>query len=190
VTQRANPKWIGAFVLGAVALVVIGVLLLGGAKFLTEKRTFVAYFEGSVKGLNIGAPVEFQGVRIGSVTDIQLQFLTEDLELRIPVFLQFEPGKISQVGAHVDPQQRFLKPLVERGLRAQLEMQSIVTGQLIVQLGFHPDTPIRLVGDGKIPEVPDGAHRDAGAHPERHASLDGYPAAADSATHRSARALG
>jgi hypothetical protein len=58
--NRANPKLIGAFVVGAVALVVIGVLLLGGAKFLTEKRTFVAYFEGSVKGLNIGAPVEFQ----------------------------------------------------------------------------------------------------------------------------------
>jgi paraquat-inducible protein B len=152
--QRANPKLIGGFVLGAVALVVIGVLLLGGAKFLTEKRTFVAYFEGSVKGLNVGAPVEFQGVRVGSVTDIQLQFLTEDMELRIPVFLQFEPGKISQVGAHLDAQRRLLKPLVERGLRAQLEMQSIVTGQLIVQLGFHPDTPIRLVGDGKIPEVP------------------------------------
>ena len=152
--QRANPKLIGGFVLGAVALVVIGVLLLGGAKFLTEKRTFVAYFEGSVKGLNVGASVEFQGVKVGSVTDIQLQFLTEDLEVRIPVFLQFEPGKITRLGEHVDPKRQYLKPLVERGLRAQLEMQSIVTGQLIVQLGFHPDTPIRLVGDGKIPEIP------------------------------------
>ena len=152
--NRANPKLIGAFVVGAVALVVIGVLLLGGAKFLTEKRTFVAYFEGSVKGLNVGAPVEFQGVKVGSVTDIQLQFLTEDMELRIPVFLQFEPGKISQVGAQVDPKRRFITPLVERGLRARLEMQSLVTGQLIVQLGFYPDTPIRLVGDGKIPEIP------------------------------------
>jgi paraquat-inducible protein B len=152
--QRANPKLIGAFVLGAVALVVIGVLLLGGAKFLTEKRTFVAYFEGSVKGLNVGASVEFQGVRVGSVTDIQLQFLTDDLELRIPVFLQFEPGKVSQVGKHVEAQRQYIKPLVERGLRAQLEMQSLVTGQLIVQLGFHPGTPVRLVGDGKIPEIP------------------------------------
>src|SRR5215471_15813466 len=75
VSQRANPKIIGAFVLGAVALVVVGVLLLGGTQFLTQKRTFVAYFEGSVKGLNIGAPVEFQGVRVGSVIDIELQFL-------------------------------------------------------------------------------------------------------------------
>ena len=152
--NRANPKLIGAFVLGAVALVVIGVLLLGGAKFLTEKRTFVAYFEGSVKGLNIGAPVEFQGVKIGSVTDIQLQFLTAGMELRIPVFFEFEPSKVTHVGEHADTTRQLLKPLVERGLRAQLEMQSLVTGQLLVQLGFFPDTPIRLVGDGKILEIP------------------------------------
>jgi paraquat-inducible protein B len=152
--NRANPKVIGAFVVGAVALVVVGVLLLGGAEWLAEKRTFVAYFEGSVKGLNVGAPVEFQGVKVGSVTDIQLQFLTKEGEFRIPVYLQFEPGRITQVGERADPHRQFLKPLVERGLRAQLEMQSIVTGQLIVQLGFHPDAPVKLVGDGKIPEVP------------------------------------
>jgi paraquat-inducible protein B len=152
--QRANPKLIGGFVLGAVALVVIGVLLLGGAKFLTEKRTFVAYFEGSVKGLNVGAPVEFQGVKVGAVTDIQLQFLTAENEFRIPVFFQIEPGRMTQVGHHVAARGQLLKPLIERGLRAQLEMQSFVTGQLIIQLGFHPDTPVKLVGDGKMPEIP------------------------------------
>jgi phospholipid/cholesterol/gamma-HCH transport system substrate-binding protein len=152
--NRANPKLIGAFVVGAVALVVVGVLLLGGAQVFTAKRTFVAYFEGSVKGLNVGAPVEFQGVKIGSVTDIQLQFLTEDMELRIPVFFEFEPSKVTHVGAHADSRRQLLKPLVERGLRAQLEMQSLVTGQLLVQLGFLPDTPIHLVGDGKILEIP------------------------------------
>jgi paraquat-inducible protein B len=152
--NRANPKLIGAFVVGAVALVVIGVLLLGGAQWLTEKRPLVAYFEGSVKGLNVGAPVEFQGVRVGSVTDIQLQFLTSENEFRIPVFIQIEPGRMTQVGRQVDAKGQLLKPLIERGLRAQLEMQSIVTGQLMVQLGFYPDTPIRLVGDGKVPEIP------------------------------------
>ena len=152
--NRANPKLIGAFIVGAVALVVIGVLLLGGAKFLTEKRTFVAYFEGSVKGLNVGAPVEFQGVRVGSVTNIQLQFFTAEKEFRIPVFIQIEPDKMTEVGRPLELHGQLLKPLVERGLRAQLEMQSLVTGQLMVQLGFLPDTPIRLVGDGKVPEIP------------------------------------
>ena len=152
--QRANPKLIGAFVVGAVALVVVGVLLLGGAKWLTQKRTLVAYFEGSVKGLNVGASVEFQGVQVGSVTDIQLQFLTAENEFRIPVFIQIEPGRMTQVGRQVEAKGQLLTPLIERGLRAQLEMQSLVTGQLIVQLGMHPDTPIRLVGDGKVPEIP------------------------------------
>jgi paraquat-inducible protein B len=152
--NRANPKLIGAFVVGAVAVAVIGMLLLGGAKFLTEKRTFVAYFEGSVKGLHVGAPVEFQGVRVGSVTDIQLQFLTAENEFRIPVFFEVEPGRMTQVGDQVATQGQLLKPLVERGLRAQLEMQSFVTGQLAVQLGFYPNTPIRLVGDGKVAEIP------------------------------------
>jgi paraquat-inducible protein B len=152
--NRANPKLIGAFVVGAVALVVIGVLLLGGAQVFTQKRTFVAYFEGSVKGLNVGAPVEFQGVRVGAVTDIQLQFLTAANEFRIPVFIQIEPGRMTQVGRQVEAKGQLLKPLIDRGLRAQLEMQSFVTGQLAVQLGFYPDTPIRLVGDGKVPEIP------------------------------------
>jgi paraquat-inducible protein B len=123
-------------------------------EWLTEKRPFVAYFEGSVKGLNVGVPVEFQGVKVGSVTDIQLQFLTAEMEFRIPVFLQFEPGRMTQVGRQVEAQGQFLKPLIARGLRAQLEMQSFVTGQLMVQLSFLPDTPVKLVGDGKIPEVP------------------------------------
>jgi paraquat-inducible protein B len=152
--NRANPKLIGAFVVGAVALAVIGVLLLGGGKFLTQKRTFVAYFEGSVKGLNVGAPVEFQGVQVGTVTDIQLQFLTAEMEFRIPVFFQIEPDKMTQVGRPMELHGQLLKPLIERGLRAQLEMQSFVTGQLAVQLGFYPDTPVHLVGDGKVPEIP------------------------------------
>jgi paraquat-inducible protein B len=152
--NRANPKLIGAFVVGAVALVVVGILLLGGAQWLTEKRTFVAYFEGSVKGLNAGAPVEFRGVHVGSVTDIQLQFLTAEMEFRIPVFMQIELDRMTQVGRYVEAKGQLLKPLIERGLRAKLEMQSIVTGQLMVQLDFYPDTPISLVGDGKIPEIP------------------------------------
>jgi paraquat-inducible protein B len=93
-------------------------------------------------------------VKVGSVTDIQLQFLTTDLQFRIPVFIEIELGRMTQVGQQLEMRGQLLKPLIERGLRAQLEMQSFVTGQLAVQLGFYPDTPIRLVGDGTIPEMP------------------------------------
>ena len=123
--NRANPKLIGAFVVGAVALVVMGFLLLGGAQFLTQKRTLVAYFEGSVKGLNVGAPVEFQGVRVGAVTDIQLQFLTAANEFRIPVFIQIEPGRMTQVGRQVDMQGQLLKPLIDVPRMAQISSKML-----------------------------------------------------------------
>ena len=70
--RRANPTVIGAFIIGAVALIVIGLLVLGRGQFFSDTQTFVLYFDGSIKGLNIGAPVDFQGVRIGSVTDIHV----------------------------------------------------------------------------------------------------------------------
>jgi paraquat-inducible protein B len=60
--RRANPTLIGAFIIGAVALIVIGLLILGRGHFFSETRTFVLYFEGSVKGLNVGAPVDLQGL--------------------------------------------------------------------------------------------------------------------------------
>jgi paraquat-inducible protein B len=155
--QRANPAVIGGFVVGAVALIVIGVLLFGRGRFLTEQRTSVLYFEDSVEGLSVGAPVNFQGVRIGAVIDIQVRYLPREGEFRVPVFIDIEPGRIKEVGVEGKPREgeAFLTSLIERGLRAQLQLQSLVTGQLSVQLGFHPGTPARLVGgEGEVPEIP------------------------------------
>ena len=61
---------------------------------------------------------------------------------------------MTQKGRPVKAEGQLLKPLIAHGLRAQLEMQSFVTGQLMVQLSFLPDTPVQLVGDGKVPEIP------------------------------------
>ena len=155
--RRANPTVIGAFIIGAVALLVIGLLIFGRGNFFSETRTFVLYFDGSVKGLNIGAPVDFQGVRVGSVTDIKVQYLSKTNEFRTPVYIQVEASRIGQADIKEGREERkqFLQSLIDRGLRAQLEVQSLVTGQLIVQLGFYPDTPIRLVGDDpEVPEMP------------------------------------
>jgi paraquat-inducible protein B len=155
--KRVNPAVIGGFVVGAVALIVIVVLLLGGGRLLTEQRTYVLYFEDSVEGLSVGAPVTQQGVRVGSVSDIQVQYLRQEGEFRIPVFIDIEPGRVKMIGDGDQPTEgeAFLKFLIERGLRAQLHLDSLVTGQLSVQLGFHPGTPVRLVGgEGKVPEIP------------------------------------
>jgi paraquat-inducible protein B len=155
--RRANPTLIGAFLVGAVALVVIGILVFARGQFLTEKRTFVLYFDGSVKGLNVGAPVDFQGVRVGSVTDIGVQYHAAENAFRIPVYIELEGGRIRQMGVRETEAARraFLKSLIDRGLRAQLGTVSLVTGQLFVQLDFHPGTPVRLVGtDPDVPELP------------------------------------
>jgi phospholipid/cholesterol/gamma-HCH transport system substrate-binding protein len=155
--KRINPAAIGGFIVGAVLLIIVGILLFGRLQLLTEKGSFVLYFEGSVKGLDVGAPVDFQGVRIGSVTDVRVQYFVKDGEFRIPVFIDIEPGRVKEVGVRdtQEAQQQFLKFLIDRGLRAQLGMQSLVTGQLFVQLDFHPGTPVRLVGGAPaVPELP------------------------------------
>jgi paraquat-inducible protein B len=155
--KRANPTVIGAFIVGAVALIVIGLLVFGRGRFFTETRKFVLYFDGSVKGLNVGAPVDFQGVRVGSVTNVTVLFLPQEQEFRTPVYIEVDPGTIRAMGTRKDEDARkeFFQALVKRGLRARLESQSLVTGQLFVQLGFFPDTPIRLVGgDPDVPELP------------------------------------
>lgn len=136
------------------ALVVVGVAVFGSGKFLKETTKFEMYFEGSVKGLNVGAPVVFRGVKVGTVTDIQLIFDPSDMSIQIPVTVELEPHRITRLRGRPDPE-RYLRLLVERGLRARLELQSLVTGQLMVELDFHPDKPVKLVGTGtKYPELP------------------------------------
>lgn len=148
-SQKSNPAVIGAFVVGAIVLMVAAVVLFGSGKFFTPTRKFVLFFEGSVNGLNTGAPVTFRGVKIGSVTDIKILLDARDLSLKIPVFIEIDPTRITQVNAagtkaHLEDY-AYVESLIERGLRAQLGMQSLVTGQLFVDLDFYPNRPPRLV---------------------------------------------
>ncbi len=156
-SKKANKTAIGGFVVGALALIVVGVLIFGSGKFLTKTQTYVMYFEGSVRGLNVGAPLVFRGVKIGSVTRIQLVANTDDLSFKIPVFVETERRHFTLTGNEtldLSPRAQ-LELLVERGMRAQLIKQSMVTGQLIVELDFHPDKPAKLVaGDSEYMEIP------------------------------------
>jgi paraquat-inducible protein B len=156
-SKKASKTAIGGFVLGALALIVVSVLIFGSGKFLTKTQTYVMYFEGSVRGLNVGAPLVFRGVKIGSVTRIQLLANTDDLSFQIPVFVETEQRHFTLTGDEtldLSPRAQ-LALLVERGMRAQLIKQSMVTGQLVVELDFHPDTPAKLVaGDSAYLEVP------------------------------------
>jgi paraquat-inducible protein B len=156
-SKQANKTVIGIFVVGAIALVVIAVLILGSGKFFKQTFKAVCYFEGSVGGLNIGAPVVFRGVKIGSVTDVQLRFDSSKLIFVIPVYIELEPDKVGVIGARPRQLGENLKAFIDRGLRATLEMQSFVTGQMQVGLDFYPDKPAKFAEnkvDTKTPEVP------------------------------------
>lgn len=156
-SKRGNPKLIGAFVVGATALVIAGILIFGSGRWFSERPIFVMFFEGSVKGLNVGAPVVFRGVKIGSVKEVSLFFSSADLVVRIPVLVEFEPERVKIINGDETGKGTYLREMIAKGMKAQLQVQSLLTGQLMIDLDFHPDKPIRLVRDQSdlaYPEIP------------------------------------
>jgi len=162
-TKKANPKVIGAFVVGAVVLATIGVLVFGSGKFFAEKHLWVLFFPGSVKGLTVGAPVNLKGVQIGTVTDVKVVIDREALTFQTPVYVEVFTDRVKAIGEYTqkerekiaaDPDET-IKLLVESGLRAKLELQSLVTGKLQVAFDMYPDTPVNYVGlEKEVPELP------------------------------------
>ncbi|MBI4984659.1 MAG: MCE family protein [Rhodocyclales bacterium] len=122
----------------------------------TSKVRFVLYFEDSVRGLSAGAPVEFKGIRVGSVIDVHLEYDERNASFRIPVVVEIEPERIVDRGALMkrSPKEAF-QSLVKRGLRARLQSGSLLTGQLYVDLDMQPQAPLRLANTGRAePELP------------------------------------
>ena len=91
-SKKANTTAIGLFVLGAVLLAVAGIVVFGSGTFFVKKYDYVAYFSGSVKGLNVGAPVLWNGVKVGEVTRISLEFDAKEMAMRNAVVFQLSRG--------------------------------------------------------------------------------------------------
>lgn len=163
-SRQASPTLIGAFVIGALALVVVGLLVFGGGRFFADRETWVTYFPGSVKGLRVGAPVDFRGVTIGEVTRISILYDDQDGSLLIPVVYELTPDQIIVIGPASEERttEEAIEDLIRRGLRAQLQVTSLVTGLMSVDLDFYPDAPLDLVsstnpdltGYPELPAVP------------------------------------
>jgi paraquat-inducible protein B len=152
-SRRANPTVIGAFVVGAVVLVVISVLLLARGNPFAAQPTYAMFFQGSVYGLQVGAPVIFRGVRVGTVTGIRLDIGPGE-NLEIPVTVETNPRNIRFIGPE-EGQSVSIQKLIQRGLRAQLSLQSLLTGQLYVDLDFHPGKPaVFRAGRPGVHEIP------------------------------------
>jgi paraquat-inducible protein B len=156
-SRKADPALIGAFVLGAVVLAVVTILLVAGDDWFRKHSQHMLYFEGAAHGLQVGAPVVFLGVKVGTVKKIQLGLDESSDKFVVPVTIEVEPQVVrTKSGEQIDLRDReTLQRLIERGLRARLRMQSILTGQLYVDLDFHPDKPARFVApDPAVSEIP------------------------------------
>ncbi len=154
-SKATNKTLLGAFVVGAIALTVLAVAVFGSGRYFKKSQIYEIYFEGSVNGLSVGAPVLFRGVQIGSVKDISLEFTPSALEFHIPVIVEIFPDKARYLGPSPTATGQFLKPLIDKGLRAQLITQSIITGQLAIAVDFFPEKPAKYFSsEKKYPEVP------------------------------------
>lgn len=124
-----------------------------------QRVAFILEFDGSVHGLEVGAPVEFRGIKVGNVTHIHLQYSTAEGRVRIPVTVAFEPQRVERAGLTAAEQSkpenvmRAMADLVGRGLRAQLRSQSLISGALFVAFDIFPDAAPARIG---MVDNPDG----------------------------------
>ncbi|HSJ23583.1 MAG TPA: MlaD family protein [Longimicrobiales bacterium] len=155
---RANPTAIGLFLIGALVLTVGGTAVLASTTWLQKRSTFVSYFQESVNGLENGAPVKFQGVPIGTVTGLLIQIDERDKTFQVPVEYEIDLTRLTtQLGTFVDlSDPAVLRQQIMDGLRAQLQTESIVTGQLYIELSYRsdPDPPSLERQATAWPEIP------------------------------------
>jgi len=125
-------------------------------KTYAEKTRWLLQFSGSVRGLTVGSPVEFRGIRIGQVLDINLEYNAKEMAFQIPVLIEIEPERIKIIGdKDFSGRDEMDEYLVAQGLRAQLKTGSLITGQLYVELDFHPEAPpAKISRVGRYPQLP------------------------------------
>jgi paraquat-inducible protein B len=136
--KQANRMMIGGFVVFAVTILAASLVVFGSGKFFQKTNNYILYFNEPINGLSVGSPVLFQGVQIGSVTSISLEADLATMKTQIPVIVAIYPDRWQVRGGERNYRQVAAK-LIEKGLRAQLIMQSLITGQMMIQLDFLPE---------------------------------------------------
>lgn len=154
---KASPKLVGAFVLAAVALLITGIVLFTSGTFFATTHDFIVFFDGNVSGLKAGAPVKFRGVEIGAVRDVRISIAgvartdSSGPGPGIPVIFYIDEKRLAQRGAsdrvlHPDS----LEVLIGLGLRAELKVESFVTGRRYIELDFVPGAPDNRFNDPAV----------------------------------------
>jgi len=159
-SARANPTRIGAFVIGAVVLTIVVVMVFGSGDLFTKKEHYVVFFSDSVNGLTVGAPVKMRGVKMGEVKVIRA-FFDHEGQVYIEVIVQTIVDVVEATGTLLEgaTQKEAIEHLIDKqGLRAQLALQSLVLGQLYINIDYFPDTEAvyRHLNDDyyEVPSIP------------------------------------
>ncbi|MFA5921035.1 MAG: MlaD family protein [Methylococcaceae bacterium] len=162
-SKPVNPYTIGAFLVGSLALLITAILIFGGGEFLKKKSEYVIFFDSALNGLNVGAPVKLQGVQIGTVKEISLELDQKATHISKPVVIEIDPAVVLDSSGHpfqaattLKERRQNAKRLIDAGLKAQLQTQSLLTGLLYVEVNFHRDKPLKLTGLNykDLPELP------------------------------------
>ncbi len=178
-SETRKPFLIGSFLLGGLVLLVAGALLLSRDSWFSKPNEYVVYFTGALDGLEICAAVTYRGVKVGTVKEIRLSYDDQLQDVVMPVILQIQkPGSADEVNNEQIGE--LVERLVERGLRAQLQTPSLLTGKAIVALDMFP-AQAGFVHSGKgiplpvIPSVPSRIDQAADVLRELVASLRELP---------------
>lgn len=153
IIKKINKTAIGLFVVGGLVLLMMGILVFGSGLLFKRTNKFVLYFDGSVKGLSIGAPVMFRGVGIGYVREISLIYDAAAGTITLPVIVEIDQGRIK--GAPSFGEAEGGKKMIDLGLRGKLEILNFLTSQLMISFDFYPDKLPDLRGIlNQYPELP------------------------------------
>src|ERR1700722_8513957 len=163
--KRVSPTAIGTFVVASFAILVVVLVVVGSGKLFQKPITFVCMFQGDLNGLKVGAPVKVRGVQIGTVSAIKLKLAPSEgaikpevRGLRLPVFIELDRSLLTERGGTGEALGKAgFQDMMQRGMRAQLNVESLLTGLLFINLDLHPGSPVDLVlvpGSGRYQEIP------------------------------------
>jgi len=135
-----SARMIGLFTIGATVILVSGILVFGSGNFAKHEYPVQMVFTADVKGLNVGAPITYRGVRVGEVTSIDFHLKKPGADIVIIVSGKLVPQQSDSLRNNKEMEE-FLSQQIEKGLKAQLVSKSILTGLVEVQLDYFPDLP-------------------------------------------------
>jgi paraquat-inducible protein B len=162
--KRVSPAIIGGFVVASFAILIVALIVVGSGKMFSRPTRFICMFQGNLNGLKVGAPVKVRGVQIGEVSAIELKLLPSQGRMRpgvrgfrLPVFIDVNRSQLLQRGGTGSALGKSgFDELVQMGMRAQLNTESLLTGLLYIDLDLHPKVPATFVlePDGPYREIP------------------------------------